>query len=247
MIPAYVHQPLGRGNGAAVLVVPGHGSGIRATAGLIDDYQHAAAREIAKQGYVTLTPELRGFGMLTPDGVATHRLVAAAALEAGSFYKAPVVRDLAFAMTVLQHWQGVDDGKLAVAGASLGGEVAVMFAVLDARVRVIIAQSYGGRSGPMMVDETGDDEAGQTPHGCHSIPGVNRLLLQEDWFRALAPRPVLVVRGNGNVSDRTEPFMRAVSQTYGVFGVPNQFQFSVQPGGHEFFVTPAVEFLSKWL
>ncbi len=132
-----------------MLVVPGHGDGARSTAGVVpDDYQHAAALALARHGFVTLTPELRGFGMLAPKGVPTHRAVAAGALESGTSYKAVVVKDLARALTVLQRWPGVDASRVGVAGASLGGELAVLLGVLDERVKVVASQSYGGAIGP---------------------------------------------------------------------------------------------------
>jgi dienelactone hydrolase len=246
-IPAYVHEPVEGRGGAAVLVVPGHGDGIRGTAGLVDDYQHAAALELARQGYITLTPELRGFGLLSPNGVGSHRAVAAAALEAGSFYKAIVVRDLVVALTVLQRWNGVDPDRLGVTGASLGGELAVFLGVLDERVRVVVSHSYAGSIGPTSISEQVTDEARQTPHGCHTIPGVNRLLWKEDWFRLLAPRPVLFVRGSRNVSPRVEEFAAAVGEAFAPFGASDRIQFLVEEGGHEFFVAPTVRFLDRWL
>ena len=246
-IPAYVHEPIEGGTFGGVLVVPGHGSGIRATAGLISDYQHGAALELAKHGYVTLTPELRGFGFLTADGASTHRAVAFAALEAGSFYKAAIVRDLRLALTVLQQWDRIDPSRLAVAGTSLGAEIAVLLGVVDSRPRVILSHSYGGASGPVRVAEWVTDETRQTPHGCHTIPGINRIVWHEDWFRLLAPRAVLVARGATDMTRSPDAFRRAVGDAFEAFGAGDRFEFSVHEGDHEFFITPAVDFLRRWL
>lgn len=247
-IPAYVHEPE-RGNDlAGIVVVPGHGAGIRGTAGIIaNDYQHAAALQLAQQGYTTLTPELRGFGALTPDGVPNHRAVAHAALSAGSFYKAIVIRDLSRALTVLQRWDRVNATRVAVAGTSLGAELAVLLGAVDGRPRAIISASYGGQSGPSDIAEWVNDESGQTPHGCHTIPGINRLVWEEDWFRLLAPRAVLIVRGTRNVPRRLEEFKAVISDVFMNFGASDRFQVAFEEGGHEFFVAPAVQFLARWL
>ncbi len=247
-IPAYVHEPRGGPPRGAVLVVPGHGAGARSTAGIAPpDYQHAAALALAHHGFVTLTPELRGFGMLSPRGAPSHRAVAVAALEAGSSYKAVVVKDLGRALTVLASWRGVDPGHLGVAGASLGGELAVLLGVLDERVRVVVSQSYGGSVGATGVAEASTDEATQTPHGCHTMPGVNQLVWQEDWFRLVAPRPLLVTRGRRNTPRESEAFAAAVRPAFAAASVPDRFSFAVENGGHEFFVEPVAEFLLRWL
>ncbi len=247
-IPAYVHEPLEGGRRAGVLVVPGHGDGAQSTAGVVpDDYQHAAALALARRGFVTLTPELRGFGMLAPKGVPTHRAVAAGALESGTSYKAVVVKDLARALTVLQRWPGVDGSRVGVAGASLGGELAVLLGVLDERVKVVASQSYGGAIGPIEVSDDGNDESEQTPHGCHTMPGVNAIVWQEDWFRLLAPRPVLVTRGRTNTPRESEAFVAAVRPAFEASGARDRLAFAVEDGGHEFYVAPVVRFLEATL
>ena len=246
-IPAYVLDPGGATRKGGVLVIPGHGPGIAATSGLRPGYEHSAALEMARRGYVVLTPELRGFGMLSPSRNATHRLVAAAALAAGSSYKALVARDLQRALTVLQEWPGVDPGRLAVTGTSLGGELAVLMGALDERVRVTVSNSYGGAIGATRENERLDDESRQTPHGCHTMPGINRILRQEDWVRLIAPRPVLVVRGDRNMSRQTPEFKRLVSLAFESHGVASHFDVTITPGRHEFFVDPTEAFIARWL
>ena len=246
-IPAYVFEPPGSAAKRAVLVVPGHGLGVAATAGLADEYQHGAALELARRGFVTLTPELRGFGMLAPEGVAAHRLVAAAALAEGTSYKAVVGRDLSRALTVLQQWKGVDPARVGVTGTSIGGELAVLLAALDSRVKATVSNSYGGAIGVQDEDASGNDETDQTPHGCHTMPGINQVLLQEDWVRLIAPRPVLVVRGDRNTPRTIDVFERLVLPAFRAHGATDRFRVAVEPGGHEFYPAVTAEFLQRWL
>jgi hypothetical protein len=42
-------------------------------------------------------------------------------------------------------------------------------------------------------------------------------------------------------------FEAHVSQAFGALGAGDRFEVLLQPGEHEFFVEPAVQFLAKWL
>jgi dienelactone hydrolase len=244
-IPAYVLDPGGSARKAGVLVVPGHGLGIAATAGFVEEYEHQAALALAQRGYLVVTPEIRGFGMLAPSGRSTHRLVAATALAAGTSYKAVVAKDLHRALTVLEQWPGVDRDRLAVVGTSLGGELSVLLAGLDPRIKVAVANGYGGATGPIVEDDDSDDETGQTPHGCHTMPGINEILHGEDWARLVAPRPLLIVRGNREQSSRSGEYQRLVREAYP--SAADAFGFEVGQGGHEFYVENTARFLARWL
>jgi len=75
-IPAYLLIP----NPAvpqksAVLAIHGHGS-VEPTIGLVDDYHHLYALELAKDGHLVLAPELRGFSTLNDlaDQIEINRL-----------------------------------------------------------------------------------------------------------------------------------------------------------------------------
>jgi dienelactone hydrolase len=244
-VPAYVLDPGGPEKKAGVLVVPGHGLGIRATAGYVEEYQHQAALALARRGYVVVTPEIRGFGMLAPEGRAAHRLVAATALMAGTSYKALVAKDLHRALTVLQGWPGVDHKRLAVVGTSLGGELAVLLAGLDPRVKVTVANGYGGATGAMVEDADTSDDTGEASHGCHTMPGINEILAGEDWARLLAPRPLAIVRGNREPASRSDSYARLVREAYPANS--DTFAFEVGQGGHEFYADITARFLAKWL
>ena len=246
-IPAFMFIPPDARDLPGILVVPGHvgetESGIAQTGGLEASYQHGAALHLAEQGFVTLTHELRGFGPLGAPFNTEHRLVAYNALQAGTFYKAVVVKDLKRAMDILQGRPEVDGARIGITGVSYGGEMAVAYAALDVRVKAVVFQGYSGRVGAGRA-VTGD--ADDQPHYCHIIPGGNRVLSGEDIFLLLAPRPTLGVLGDSD--DEHDPeFREAMQVAWGALGQQGAVALQAQQGGHEFFLAPAVEFFQKYL
>jgi dienelactone hydrolase len=244
-IPAYLHLPASPDPVPGILVIPGHvkegHSGIEQLANDSGSYQHAAARQLAEHGFVTLTPELRGFGYLGQPFATEHRLVAYSAILSGTSYKWITLRDLGHAMQVLRALEEVDAERIAVSGASLGGELAVQYSALDLAVDAVVFHSFGGQQG-IKAPPAGD--AADQPHYCHVLPDIDRLVAQEHWFWLLAPRPVLGVRGSSN-----NPFGADDHERYGEawvqLGAEANFELRVAEGGHEYFVEPAIEFLAR--
>ena len=242
-IPGFLFLRAGQRPGPAVLVIPGHGVGIAGTAGLVKDYQHASAARLAEAGFVVFTMELRGFGYLGNPSGSHHRVAASNALAAGSSYKAFVLDDLRRALGVLRSLAETDPSRIGVVGASLGGELATQLGALDPSIRAVCAHAYGGPLGPLPgVLPRGRDGEVALPHGCHVIPGSNRVLEREDWFRLIGPRPLQVRRG----ADESRSLLgleQAVRAAYAPLDALADLDFGVSPGGHEFFVADAIEFL----
>ena len=243
-IPCFICVPPGAARAPAVLVVPGHGRGIVGTAGVIDDYQHAAALRIAAAGFVTLTPEVRGFGYLGDEKAFAHRIAAANALNAGFCYKAFVAADMLQAIRILRAQPEVDPKRVGVAGTSFGGELSVLLGSLDPTLRAICSHGYGGLTGRRAgVPATVAAEVWALPHGCHLVPGFNRIGVPEDWFRLLAPRPVQVRRGDTEAT-RLDALREAVLPVYALLGGAVRADIALAEGGHEFFVEAAIRFLT---
>jgi dienelactone hydrolase len=252
-IPAFLLQPAGaNGSRPAALVIPGHGRGIRGAAGLLEDYQNHAALELARDGYVVLVPELRGFGLLGPAIGLDHRVVATNALRAGQSYKGIVARDLQRALTALAGLPGVDDQRIGVAGASMGGELALLLGVLDDRVAATAVNSHGMHVGPVSDAEALERFAAR--HGCHILPAGAPVLAMEDWYRLLVPRPLLVVDGEADLEggsaslpSRVGEFEAAVRGAYARERADSLVTIVVAKGGHEFFVDPTRDFFHRHL
>lgn len=248
-IPAYLFMPLSVViPQPAIIVLPGHvgiyQEGITDTAGLVDSYQHGAALELAKAGFITLTIELRGFGYLGRKINTEHKLIAHNAILGGSFYKAVIAKDIKYAFDLLQSLPEVNSGRIGITGASYGGEMAVTYSALDERIKVVVFNAFGGLVGAEKAVYGKDSEQ---PHYCHTIPGNNEILLQEDMYYLIAPRPLMGIRGDRDFFENPVVFTETVSKAYNILNALSSFRFQILHGDHEYFVQPSVQFFKEHL
>ena len=242
-IPAYLFEAPGERR-PGVLVLAGHSEGIEETANLPNSLHHAAAYELARAGFTTLTPELRGFGYLGARIENEHQMVAFNALAAGSFYKAVLAQDLVYAVNLMASLPSVDSSRLAVTGVSLGGEMSVTYGVLDPRIRAVAAQGWSGETVGKEWARRGG-ELRHEEHLCHLVPGQNRMMRAEDWLLLAVPRPLLIVRGSDDLpAHDPAPLLRTA---YQALGAPGAFRFEVPRGVHEYFAEPTIRFLREHL
>ena len=162
-----------------------------------------------------------------------------------------VARDLQLALTALSSVPGVETERIGVAGASLGGDLALLLGVLeDHRVAAIAVNSNGRHVGPLSDAEAIAQFSRR--HGCHILPAGAPRLLMEDWYRLLVPRPLLVIDGesdlrgdSGLLPTRVEEFEAALREAYALEGAAAQLTITVAPGGHEFFVQQTIDFFDR--
>jgi hypothetical protein len=63
----------------------------------------------------------------------------------------------------------------------------------------------------------------------------------------LAPRPVLGIRGRDERSTVHPEFLETVEKAWATLGVSQNFNLEVRPGGHQYFVEPAIVFFRRHL
>lgn len=255
-IPAYLFVPPGEGAKPAVIVLHGHvrprtDEGISQLAGLYPSYHNGAARRLCQAGFVTLAMEFRGFGYLGRRVELEHRFIAYNAILSGTFYKSLLARDILAVFQWLRAHEEVDPQRMAVSGVSFGGEMAVTYAAMDPRVKVVVVQESFGTMGPK-PGKRGVLQRHQ-PHYCHLIPGENRLVHREDWLLLVAPRPLLAVwKIPGRSTWEREasmykPLTDCLQNVYSTLNAESMFQWQLEMGGHEYFVEPAIKFLHEHL
>jgi alpha-beta hydrolase superfamily lysophospholipase len=166
-------------NGAAVVLLPGAGSTRSSLLG--------QAAVLARHGYGALLADTRG-----------HGLSGGHAMDFGWWGG----RDIAAAVSFLEHQPGVHAGKIAVLGLSMGGEQAIAAMGSDRRIRAVVGE---GVTGMQLADH------GWLPHGIDGaltrgmewvqytaaglLSGAPHPMPLRDAIRAAAPRPVLIIAG----------------------------------------------------
>ena len=194
-------------NGAAVVLLPGAGETRTAVLG--------QAAVLARHDYGALLTDTRGHGRS-----GGH------AMDFGWWGG----RDLAATVSFLARQPGIQAGKIAVLGESMGGEQALAAAGADPRIRAVVAEGAEGQQyadrGWRPHDITGIIDRGMewvqyTAAGL--LSGAPRPASIRDGIRAAAPRPALIIAG-GSVAD--EPvaarwFQAASPATVQVWVVPH--------------------------
>ena len=166
-----------------------------------------------------------GYGALLVDGRG-HGLSGGHAMDFGWWGG----RDLAAAVSLLAAQPGIGAGKIAVLGASMGGEQALAAMGADPRIRAVVAEGATGQQyadrGWRPHDFTGIIDRGwlwvqYTAAGL--ISGAPRPASIRDGIRAAALRPALVIAGGAVANEPVAArwFQAASPATVQVWVVPH--------------------------
>src|SRR5699024_9193116 len=196
-IPAFLLGPdPERANGAAVVLVAGHGRGI-------DDLVHSGSTEeglahkMARAGFTVLCPEMISFGRRRfprPEGAAPYAGIENACridVARHVLYGRPVmghrVADARAAVRALRDVPGVDPHRVGVAGGSGGGAVSLLLAASDPTISAALVAAY------FCTFEASFCSLSHCP--CNMIPGVLPEFEMADIAALIAPRPLIIEAG----------------------------------------------------
>lgn len=159
--------PEGGGNGAWVLVLHGHGPGLRVVFDP-NSYQKGIALALAKGGFSVFAVETRSFGDSLVDRLP-HDVYVNRLLVEGRVFHGEVVSD----NRELLNWLGSSGGwtpgqPLGVVGCSMGGLSAMFLSALDDRMQATLVSGMGG-------SWRGSFSSQRHCH-CSMIPGLLRYL-----------------------------------------------------------------------
>lgn len=251
-IPLYLFLPKSvEGPQPCILVVHGHSSGKIETAGLVSSYQQGNALRLAEAGFVTVAPDLRGFGELGwagewedplghDFGRSIHIQHVMANLRTGRTALGTYLHDLQRILDYLVRRPEVDPERVGVTGTSMGGDIAIWLAILDPRIKAIAANAPGLLHYPKKHVEYGSF------HVCiHTIPGIRNNFLFRELPLLVAPRPFFL-----DIYQRVpeRPFVQeTLERLYRESGHPEKLLVRSYPGQETFHNQPVIEWFKKWL
>jgi len=171
------------------------------TAGLAGDENLHYGLELFRQGYVVLCPDRVGHAErrrgVTPDSVnpdhddelLNHRV--GQLLLRGRTLFGKEAYDCMVAADVLLSLDYVDGAHLGGIGHSAGGEVLIFWMYLDPRVRVGVSSC-----GYFDLLRFFDENAPKRRLAMIALPGLALVGTSADYLAAIAPRPLMLTRGN---------------------------------------------------
>ncbi|MFC0672572.1 acetylxylan esterase [Brachybacterium hainanense] len=204
-IPAYLlRADPAVATGAGVVLIAGHGRGIDdlVRTDPADGYHGALAHRLVAAGLTVLCPEMESFGRRRSPaapasrpyapGDSSCRIDAPRHLLTGTTLLGRRVADAAAAADALRRLPDVDPARVAIAGGSGGGAVALLLAALDEEISAALVATYFC---------TFEASVLALPHcPCTIVPGLldpadGPALEMADIGRLIAPRPLILEAG----------------------------------------------------
>jgi dienelactone hydrolase len=264
-VPSYLLIPKDRrrardGKLPAILCLHGHGEfGKESVAGITDPNRPAIARGIAEhnydyakqmtqEGYVTMTPDARGFGELGPDrgmwpGRDPCNVHFIRGLLLGLNLLTLNIWDMMKCIDYLQSREEVDGERIGAMGLSWGGTRTTFLSALDQRVKAADIICYLTQFEHFAIREANFC-------GSQFLPHLYKYGDVADVAGLIAPRPLLVESGTYDTCFPIEPVLRAhehLRRIYRAAAAEDRLHIDVFAGGHQFHGPSAREFFDRYL
>ncbi len=264
-VPVYVLIPKDKkrarkGKLPAILCLHGHGQfGKEAVAGVHDPNRSELTKEIeslnydygarmARQGYLTISPDSRGFGELNDGGTPypgrdkcnVHFI---RGLIMGINLLTLNIWDMMKSIDYLQSRKDVDPERIGAMGLSWGGTRTTWIAALDERIKAADIICYLTQFEHFAVREANFCGSQILPHlyKCGDVADIAGLI---------APRPLLIESGIHDQCFPIEPVLRAhqhLKRIYRAADAMDKLHTDIFAGGHQFHGPGAFDFFETYL
>lgn len=235
------HSPYGKYSVAGVALTPELKQNI-------ESHRYDYAKMLAHEGFLTLAPDLRGFGERKdgddpfPGRDRCNVNFIKGALF-GSYTLMLNIWDAKCCIDYLQSRPEVDPSRIGMMGLSYGGTMTTFTAAVDSRIRAACVCGYGGSFSAFAVGRGNFC-------GAQMLPDLYRYFDLPEVMGLIAPRPLLLNMGrldNGFTIEESVSGSERVKQIYAAAGKPSSLEIEIHDGGHVYGGERTPEFFKMYL
>ena len=258
-LPCWVTVPKGReGKVPAIVCSHGHGPfGKDSVAGIRTSPEREAdivgsnydfALQMAREGFVTLAPDLRGFGERRDpyDPIPNRDLCNVNFIKGALFGVYPMtlnIFDFMRCIDYLETMDEVDPDRIGMMGLSQGGTMTCFTTAVEPRIKACDIIGYVNPFADFAVRDGNFC-------GSQIVPGIYKYFDTFDVAGLIAPRPCLLEMGENDDCFSFDCLKRGCEETKKIFdaaGAGDLLWTDVHPGGHAYSGRMAPEFFKKYL
>jgi dienelactone hydrolase len=239
----------------AVIACHGHGYGSKDIVGLNADgsnkagdpgYQKNFAVELVERGFLTVAPELFGFGdrKLSEDTKEMNscKRLSTFLLAVGQSMAGYRVFETLRCVDYLLTREDVDTDRIGCMGISGGGLVCSFAAAIDDRISAAVVSGFANTFESSIL----------AMHHCvdNYVPGLSRVAEMPDLLALIAPKPLLIEGGTRDrifPVDATRAAYEKLQRVYHLLGVEERLVLDLFEGDHEISGKLAYDWLERVL
>jgi len=187
---------------------------------------HEFGKKLVQNGYVVISTD-----------IGQHEIY-----ETGRTLMGERLWDLMRCVDYLESLPFVDTHRIACAGLSLGGEMAMWLGAMDTRIKATVVCGF----------LTYMDQMEKNHCLCWKFPGLREAVDFPDIYGLIAPRALQCQNGEKEPPDQFPPSLAQkawleIKVVYEKFVAVDKMELVIHPGGHEIAIEPMLNFLNKQL
>ncbi len=258
-VPFYLlsPDPKPRGKVGLCLAIHGHGPGKAIPVGIATDEEGRKllaqgdrdyAVQAVKRGWITIAPDLRGFGeLMFRQDVAMEWLrscerAAPRAAQLGKPLMGQRASDIMQFVDYALSRKDIDPRRIVITGNSGGGMMSLFTAAVDRRITAAAPSCYfcSFASSIMAMRHC----------NCNYVPNLQNVAEMSDIAGLIAPRPLLIIAGTKDpifpIDAAREGFAK-VQKIYAAAGKGDNVELYEGPGSHRYYADRVWDFFAEKL
>lgn len=214
---------------------------------MINDHNYNYAEQMAKEGFLTISPDLRGFGERReePDRDSCNpcnlNFIKGALI--GTYPLTLNIWDIKCCIDYLETRSEVDPTRIGMMGLSQGGTMTTFTSAADTRIKAADIMGYVNPWAGFAIYKS-------KICGSQVVPEIHKYFDTDEIAGLIAPRPLLLEMGIYDdcfyIQDLLKGF-EGVREIYKAAGAEDRLWTDIFPGSHAFGGNKAFEFFKKYL